>query len=225
MPDLISVLESFNRKERFFLVAQALGNPKFELSPGFRWELGKTVGVPIPRPPEKVFVAMDYHLNWVHASLVLASNGKDTSVTFPYEEKLVKNNQEDIDLLVAFEDSDDNCHLIFVEAKAYGDKGFTHFKENQMKPKLKRLSKILENHRGKSPQVVPHLCLISGYKQRNLKTFALSPEAAGSGTPTAWLELKTPGEEKLVVKLPNRDGSAYISKIPQKSKPVSKGQE
>jgi hypothetical protein len=35
MPDLISLLDRLNRKERFFLVGPALGNPSFRPDPAF----------------------------------------------------------------------------------------------------------------------------------------------------------------------------------------------
>ena len=56
MSALIELLESFNRKERFFLIRQAPGD--FRLSDQFREELGKTVDVEIPAD---VFVVMDCH--------------------------------------------------------------------------------------------------------------------------------------------------------------------
>ena len=46
MPDLIKLLESFNRKERFFLIKQALGN--FQLSDKFKRELGDATNLAIP---------------------------------------------------------------------------------------------------------------------------------------------------------------------------------
>ena len=66
MPDLIEVLEQFNRKERFFLIGQALGNEDFPLSKSFRKALGEEIGIDIPRG---AFAAMDYHLDWIAASL------------------------------------------------------------------------------------------------------------------------------------------------------------
>ncbi len=49
MPDLIEILEQFNRKERFFLIGQALGNEDFPLSKSFREDLGDAIGIDIPR--------------------------------------------------------------------------------------------------------------------------------------------------------------------------------
>jgi len=41
--DLISLLKYFNRKERFFLLGQALGNKDFRISDTFRNEISKKI--------------------------------------------------------------------------------------------------------------------------------------------------------------------------------------
>ena len=64
MPTFLKLLESFNRKERFFLVGQALGNPNFQLSDGFRSMLGGQDAFGIV-PPKDALVFMDYHLDWL----------------------------------------------------------------------------------------------------------------------------------------------------------------
>ena len=69
MMTLMEHLESFNRKERFFLVGNALGNPDFQLSTDFQTKLNTAFGI---QPPNSAFVAMDYHLDWLHASPFLA---------------------------------------------------------------------------------------------------------------------------------------------------------
>ena len=65
MMTLMEHLESFNREERFFLVGTALGNPDFQLSTDFQTKLNTAFGI---QPPNSAFVAMDYHLDWLHAS-------------------------------------------------------------------------------------------------------------------------------------------------------------
>ena len=70
MMTLMEHLESFNRKERFFLVGNALGNPDFQLSTDFQTKLNTAFGI---QPPNSAFVAMDYHLDWLHAGPFLAS--------------------------------------------------------------------------------------------------------------------------------------------------------
>lgn len=69
MSTFIDNLDKLNRKERFFLIGMALGNPRFKLDPLFRQKLSEEFGVVIP---DNVFVAMDYHLNWIYAAAALA---------------------------------------------------------------------------------------------------------------------------------------------------------
>lgn len=61
--DLISLLKYFNRKERFFLIGQALGNKDFKISDEFRGVISKKIKVDIP--PD-AFAALDCHLDWIY---------------------------------------------------------------------------------------------------------------------------------------------------------------
>lgn len=134
MPNLIEYLESFNRKERFFLIGEALGNPDFRLSNDFRTRLSAAFGVPVPA---NALVAMDYHLDWIHASLFLASPGVDERAVHPNTDAIATGNIEDTDLLVAFEEGQ-ITHLMLIEAKA--ETGWTN---RQMDSKAGRLKKSL----------------------------------------------------------------------------------
>ena len=192
MPDLIEIMESFNRKERFFLVAQALGKPEFELSDDFWQKLGDKVGVPIPKESseKKVFVAMDYHLNWVHASLVLSHYSEESDrVSLLNLEGTTEDNQQDIDLLVAFKDESSRCHLIFVEAKGYDAKGFAGFGKVELVKKVDRLEKIINLDKESGHQdVETYFCLASGYEPKNLTKDW--PE--WNGKPLLWMPLSLP---------------------------------
>lgn len=75
MPTLIEHLESFNRKERFFVVGAALGNPSFRLGQEFKSTLGAVFNFYVPHD---AFAAMGYHLDWIHAALLLVGNDTDT---------------------------------------------------------------------------------------------------------------------------------------------------
>ena len=69
------------------------GEESFRLSSGFRGELPRKLDVKIP---DDAFVAMDYHIDWPQMAI--------SSVTgIVRNEGLGDGNQEDIDLLVAFE--------------------------------------------------------------------------------------------------------------------------
>ena len=95
MPTFLKLLESFNRKERFFLVGQALGNPKFQLSDGFRSMLGGQDAFGIV-PPKDALVFMDYHLDWLHASLFLSLPENDAAGVHPNSRQIATGTQEDI---------------------------------------------------------------------------------------------------------------------------------
>ena len=62
-------LASFNRKERFLLVGQALGNSAFTLGDTFRQQLAQVLQREVP---EDAYCAMDYHLDWLFAALMWA---------------------------------------------------------------------------------------------------------------------------------------------------------
>src|SRR5687767_13254186 len=120
MSNLLTNLERFNRKERFFLIGHALGKQRFELAPDFGKALSATLDV--PAVPTNAFVAMDYHLDWLYAALLLTSRPDAVGVPqerdfYPEEpplRRLISGTQEDIDLLVAYE-AEEGVHLILIE--------------------------------------------------------------------------------------------------------------
>ena len=198
MADLLTTLESFNRKERFFLVAQALNDERpaqqFKLSETFRQELGEAVGVTIPT--EKVFVAMDYHLNWVHASLVLSHHTDESERRSRLDiEGTTEANQQDIDLLVAFNDTGNRYQLIFVEAKGYDGDGFAGFGKDELGDKVRRLDKIINsNGKPKYGGVDTHFCLASGYDPQN----RTKDWPQWNGKPLHWMPLSLPDTRRVV---------------------------
>ena len=215
MPDLIEILESFNRKERFFLIAQALGNPTFELSDDFQQKLGKAVGLDHQgiEIPADAFAAMDYHLNWVHASLVLAHCTDDQGKKDLLGNGGIVNSQQDVDLLVAFKDDGNRHHLIFIEAKGYNTDGssdglssFDNKRERgQLKSKARQLETILKPNGTPYPDVDSYYCLMTR-KEPN------EPPAPWD----KWLKLSLP-RERLIVKY---DASVVKSGKDQKGRPL-----
>ena len=150
MSKLLSYLEQFNSKERFFLVRQILGNPKFTLAEDFLKELSD-IGLNVPK---NAFSAMDYHLDWLYASLYLAENNEE-SEEFDNLDQIIKGQQEDIDWLIAFEDNDKH-HIILIEAK-----GVTGWSKPQMQSKAERLKNIFNNC---LVNIIPHFVIMSPYK-------------------------------------------------------------
>ena len=188
MPDLIELLKSLNRKERFFLFSQALG--KFQLSDHFRRELGETIQLPIPAGS---FAAMDYHLDGLTAALYAHECGEVKKI-FDNPQQVVKGTQEDIDLLIAFRESD-RYHIVLVEAK-----GATGWRNRQMRSKAVRLKKIFGSEGNRYPRVRPHFCIMSPRPPQRLK----ASESPGwmnrdDGSPY-WLALDFPKGRKRVTR-------------------------
>jgi len=160
MNSIVKNLNQFNRKERFFLVGTALGNPQFRLCTSFREKVGNAFNLQIP---DSAFAAMDYHLDWIYASLFLAFDNSGARI-FSNEKGLITATQEDIDFIIAYP-MDKTCHIILLEAK-----GVTGFTNSQLQSKIDRLRDIfggsLENYRG----VMPHFAIISPKKPSEIDT-------------------------------------------------------
>jgi len=157
MSSLLDYLKMFNSKERFFLVGQILGKSRFSPSKKFRGELNKVLGLEIPT---KVFAAMDYHLDWLYASLELARGCKEKYIHKNGNQKAdkkIKGQQEDIDFLIAFNENDDEkkpTHIVLIEAK-----GVTAWSNKQMDSKVKRLNEIF-GKKGTDTQRLFHILFL-----------------------------------------------------------------
>ena len=162
MSELIGHLRSFNRKERFILLREALGRDT--LGDAFRRRLGDCIGVTVPA---SAFVAMDYHLDWLQMALYLART-PDPHPRIRKQDVLGKGqrdfnaNQMDIDLLVAF-DEGATTHLVLIEAKME-----TGWRNRQMYEKAKRLRQILGDPPDRS-LADPCFVLLSPRRPQQLK--------------------------------------------------------
>ena len=190
MMTLMEHLESLNRKERFFLIGDVLGNRAFALSTDFRARLREAFGI---EPPSGAFVAMDYHLDWIHASLFLTQPGKNEDAVDCNAETVATGNQEDVDLLVAFEEGD-ITHLLLVELKAA-----TGWTNNQTLSKSKRLEQIFGTDGAKYPQMKPHFGLMSPRAPKQLKPH-LWPAWMTRDGKEIWFELKLPPGKRRVTR-------------------------
>ena len=190
MMNLMEHLEAFNRKERFFLIGDALGNRAFQLSSDFRARLSAAFGI---QPPSNALVAMDYHLDWVHASLFLSIPENDEEAVHQNTQTVATGNQEDVDLVVAFEKGD-ITHLLLVEAKAA-----TGWTNKQTLSKAKRLERIFGTGGTKYPQVKPHFGLMSPRPPQQLESRLWPVWMTRYGQPI-WLELKMPTGRRRVTR-------------------------
>ena len=205
MQDFISLLERFNRKERFFLVLQAMEVRQFPLSEHFSKKLGNKVGVEMP---EDAFAATDFHLDWLAASVAAYQEGlterQFLKKTFPNyrDSAIVTGSIEDIDLLVAFK-TPESYHVILVEAKGYGK-----WSIGQLNSKIKRLNRIFpsDSSDGLKP-IVAHFCLMSPATSRpptgeQIKDW---PEWMRNGSEPYWIGLDVPAD-RLKVTRTNKQG-------------------
>ena len=190
MSKVIEFLKDFNRKERFILLDHVLGQRTeevFRLDPYFA---GRLAGLLRLEVPADAFVAMDYHLDWIQMALYLADqpNSQMSKIIPNADSKLVKANQEDVDLLVAFEGSQ-NTHLVLIEAKA--DTGWNN---DQLISKARRLRLIFdENPYGANfvKPVKPHFVLMSPSKSPKIRTaeWPCWMKRKGEDPAYYWLEL------------------------------------
>ena len=187
MSALIEHLRAFNRKERFFLLSHALGVSTFRLDNGFREALGDEIGLSIP---DDAYVAMDYHLDWLQIALYLADKPEPPEPI--RNEGLIKANQEDIDLLVAF-DGAATTHLVLLEAKME-----TSWTNKQLKSKAQRLSRIFDD-RTRSKFAVPSFVLMSPRMPQRVITDDW-PDWMKPGGELQWLELPRPKDLRKVTR-------------------------
>jgi len=189
MSNFISIIREFNSKERFFLAGQILGNEAFTLNPEFRKELQKQLGIPIPAD---AFSAMDYHIDWLYASLNLARDN-DPDKIYPNDDKVIKAQQEDVDWLVAFESAGIN-HLILIEAK-----GVTGWTNKQMLSKANRLREIFGEEGDCWPGVAPHFVIMSPGNPQELDMHKWPRWMLPNGE-VIWVELSIPETLRRVVR-------------------------
>jgi hypothetical protein len=161
MSAMITNLEKLNRKERFFLIRTALGHDTLKLGQSFRDVLISKFHLNVP---DDAFVATDYHLNWIFAAAALTFGQPVHDHIYDNRDGTVDGTQEDVDLLVAFEDDSGLNHLIMLEAKgvgAYDNKQFAH--------KMKRLTRIFGKDGCRFARVRPYFGLMSPREPRHLR--------------------------------------------------------
>jgi hypothetical protein len=177
-------LEALNRKERFFLIGAALGNPTFRLSDKFRESLSES---PLRLSvPSDALVFMDYHLDWIHAATFLHARGD--SFKAPRHDNAARvstGTQEDIDLVIAYEEVG-LIHLILLEAKA--ESGWTN---KQMQSKVARLTSIFGMDGRAVRGIAPHFSLVSPRPPQQLAFASWPTWMLADGKP-AWMHLHVP---------------------------------
>ncbi|QZA80683.1 hypothetical protein [Deefgea piscis] len=135
--NLVEVLKKFNRKERYWLINNALDNPS--LGKTFIGRLSVALSAERVEIPLDAWWAMDYHIDWlVGAFYTLRHGEKSLNRVFSNhktEPPLIAGTQQDIDFIIAFHNT-----LILIEAKGEGS-----WSGKQLPEKISRLNRLLGN--------------------------------------------------------------------------------
>ena len=195
MSQVIQALRSFDRKERFAVLREVLGfdSETPRLHGRLREKLGDCIGMPVP---EHAFLAMDYHLDWIDVALYRVSKqGIHPKSPFPNERfPNINENQQDVDLLVAFEadgTGEASTHLVHIEAKAY-----LGWKNDQLERKAKRLRSIFGEDGTYWQFATPHYVLMSAKRSTHISTQSW-PKWMKNGDEPIWLDYALPPRQKI----------------------------
>ena len=194
MTPTIHVLRSFDRKERFAVLRETLG---FDAeAPGlhdrFREKLSTCIGVAVP---ERAWLAMDYHLDWIEMALHLAERGENPDEN-PFRNEHfpeINRNQQDVDLLMAFRGrtaGEATTHVVLIEAKAY-----LGWNNAQLEEKAVRLRAIFGDDGTCRRGVTPHFVLMTAKRSRQIRTESWPAWMKRRGQP-GWLDYVLPRRRK-----------------------------
>ena len=205
-------LSEFNAKERFALIQRVIG-VSVAPHPGFLAETLRRCG--IEARADRVFCAMDYHLDWLYAALMKDCMDSepmplvaDEHGNFP-----VTGSQQDADFVMCFTsngaDGKPVTHLLLIEAKGVGA-----WNSRQMARKLRQY-RAMRPAFARNPQIRPRLVLMSsedpfGKESRQSAEFrSLLSDFKDFGE-VAWVELRM-SETHMVTRLRDegRDDGPY----------------
>lgn len=180
-PSIDTHLRAFNRKERYWLLRNAIGS-KFELLDRYflneMQEALSREGVSV-KIPESAWFAFDYHFDWIYGAIVRYSQSVTDNIDLksPRLRRLITGaenqydiigNQEDVDLLIAF-----GRTIILVEAKFEGSWGNTQFARKLTRYRdLDVFQRELLAESGDAPLEL-HFVLTSARRPRKLENFDL----------------------------------------------------
>ncbi len=166
---LIENLRRLDRKERFAVLREAMGFDQKapRLGTHFRKKLEECIHVEVPK---RAFLAMDYHLDWIELALYMAQHPdiRNGSLFKNPNRGAINKNQQDVDLLVAFEAESTSgtvTHLVLAEAKAY-----LPWQDSQLKSKTRRLGEIFGRDGRRHRAVKPHFVLMTNSVPTGIKT-------------------------------------------------------
>ena len=157
--DLLNYIKCLNRKERYYVMKNAVSDMNV-LKSDFKIGLERAIGISIPK--RGIYVAIDYHLDFLATALylyrmnaklnknkgsfIVKSSIKTLESVFPNcamgglmdEHAINTGKQDDSDIIIVFK-RDDDYHIILVEAKCD-----TKWNQKQLIYKMERIT-ILYN--------------------------------------------------------------------------------
>jgi len=200
MSDFLHHLREFNTKERYHLLRFAIGGEDWPLSPGFKDALKEGLGLTVP---PCAYWAIDYHLDWLYAALVISAGG-DPACPSPNDARIIEANQRDIDLVVAWPQGD-WTHLLLAEAKFVSS-----FDNKQMASKAERLQQIFEPGLVDRARVKPHFCLVAPKQTKYLKT-------------EGWLDWMKRGGDAVMINMPKDKSLKKVTQCDKSGNKKSRG--
>jgi len=175
----VKVIQAFDSHERGILFQWSAGSP-FMLSAVLRQRLANAVQVDVPGD---AYVATDYTLDWRHAAITCSRDPGAWHKPQPLGHGTITGSQEDVDLLVAWEEK--GPHLVLIEVE-----GSTGWSNKQMRSKADRLKTIV------TPKVLEemaaHFVLVGPSRSRGLQT-EFWPEWIHKQGRTHFVKLADPG--------------------------------
>jgi hypothetical protein len=158
-------LERLNRKERFWLLTDAVGQEvpdnvtqRIDLNHTFIEKLEREL--PNIKIPKNAWWAFDYHLDWLLAVLKFAPEYQLTcgpprqNEVADFGDKYIRGTQEDCDLIIAFDST-----IVLIEAKV-GES----WSNEQLRSKMQRLNRL----NSETPKI--YFVLASPKRQKGIKT-------------------------------------------------------
>ena len=199
MSRMIAALRSFDRKERFAVLREALGfDPEIpRLAHRFREKLNDSIDkTRTIKCPTHAYLAMDYHLDWIEMALHRAKE-KKTGPASPFSKNLfpeINRDQKDVDLLIAFDRKTTTAvitHLVLVEAKAY-----LGWNNAQLNEKADRLRNIFGEDGDDWCFVKPHFVLMTAKRSQRIRANNW-PKWMRDGNEVNWLDYDLPNRLKI----------------------------
>jgi hypothetical protein len=208
-PQLIGLLERFNRKERNWLIRDALGDGSKSLCENFLKRVKSEVHFRDPKFDweEPFWWGTDYHLDWLIAVLTCMQKRRliSSKEVLLNEENRIRGSQQDLDFLIA-----SGKTLILIEAKGVGD-----WKGEDFQNKVNRLIALSENFLNKEGKT-------AGLR---LHFFMCSPGECPTIETEGWPDWMTNGDKPRFIGLtpPLEDGYLRVGCCDEKRKPSAHG--